>query len=519
MPKVDIDGLCVDAAAGSTILLAAEQAGISIPHFCFHPAFSPEGSCRLCLVEVADSPKLELACATVVREGMKVLTASPQVRDARRGVLEFLLAEHPLDCPICDKAGECRLQDYYQEYGLTEGVFDETKIRREKKVRIGEKLLLDRERCVLCTRCVRFLTEVTKTGELAVVQRGVRSEVATYDGERVRTPYAGNLVDLCPTGAITDMEFRFTTRPWFLERRESVCPLCGRGCNIFIDSHPGVPRVPGSANVYRIRPRFNAAVNGHWICDHGRYDYLRALRSVPPSRLLWNRESRGVEMSWDKATTLVIAKLRALLETKGPERVALVLTSFLTNEEFYLIRRIFKFSLDVRRVFFADPPPGAADGFLLTEERAPNRKGAELLGFDPRPIVFGELAESTDFILIFGTALADLFSHEEVSRVFGTIQTKVLVAANPEALASQADFILPAVPAAGKDGSFVNAESRIQKFSAAVRPCGEARPEWAILLDLARALRLDEEFFGGVGGVSDIFERMAAEFSVFGALR
>jgi len=519
MPKVAIDGLCVDAAAGSTILNAAEQAGISIPHFCFHPAFSPEGSCRLCLVEVEGSPKLELACATVVREGMKVVTASAQVREARRGVLEFLLAEHPLDCPICDKAGECRLQDYYHAYGLTEGVFDETKERREKKVRIGEKLLLDRERCVLCTRCVRFLTDVTKTGELAVVQRGVRSEVATYDGERVRTPYAGNLVDLCPTGAITDTEFRFKTRPWFLERRESVCPLCGRGCNIFVDSHPGVPRVPGSANVYRIRPRFNADVNGHWICDYGRYEYLRALRPATRSRLMWRGESHGVEMSWDKATALVTAKLRAVLETKGPERVAVVLTSFLTNEEFYLIRRIFEISQGVRRVFFADPQPGTADAFLLTAERAPNRKGAELLGFEPRPVVLGKLEESTDFIFIFGTFLADLYSSQEVSRIFDKVQTKVLVATNPEALAFRADFVLPAVPTAGKDGSFVNADGRIQKFSAAVRPSGDARPEWAILLDLARALRPDEEFFGGFRGVPDIFERMTAEYPVFGALR
>jgi NADH-quinone oxidoreductase subunit G len=249
MIKLFIDGAPVEVAEGTTVFKAAERAGVAIPHFCFHPAFAPEGSCRLCLVQIEGSPKLELSCSTIVREGMKVATASPVVREARRSVLEFLLAEHPLDCPICDKAGECKLQDYSRDYGLTESAFREFKEKRDKKVVIGEKLLLDRERCIQCTRCVRFLAEITKTHELGVFERGVHAEIGILDGSPVRNGYSGNLVDLCPVGAITDTDFRFKTRPWFLSRGESLCPHCGRGCSIYIDYRGRTRRstVPGFA--------------------------------------------------------------------------------------------------------------------------------------------------------------------------------------------------------------------------------------------------------------------------------
>jgi NADH-quinone oxidoreductase subunit G len=291
MIKLFIDGAPVEVAEGTTVFKAAERAGVAIPHFCFHPAFAPEGSCRLCLVQIEGSPKLELSCSTIVREGMKVATASPVVREARRSVLEFLLAEHPLDCPICDKAGECKLQDYSRDYGLTESAFREFKEKRDKKVVIGEKLLLDRERCIQCTRCVRFLAEITKTHELGVFERGVHAEIGILDGSPVRNGYSGNLVDLCPVGAITDTDFRFKTRPWFLSRGESLCPHCGRGCSIYIDYHPGFPRVPGSAKVYRIRPRTNEKVNGPWICDVGRTAFVKAQNAGRSDRPFWNKGS------------------------------------------------------------------------------------------------------------------------------------------------------------------------------------------------------------------------------------
>jgi len=265
MVKIFIDDKPVEVKEGTTVFAAAEQAGIPIPHLCYHPAFIAEGSCRMCLVEIEGMPKLELACSTQVREDMKIWTQSEKVIKARKGVLEFLLAEHPLDCPICDKAGECKLQDYYEEYGLFESQFKELKEKREKKVNIGERLILDRERCILCTRCVRFLRGVTKTQELGVFNRGIRSEISTYDGDLVAHNYSGNLAQICPVGAITDVDFRFQIRSWLLKKGDSICPLCSRGCNISIEYHPGFARIPQKKRVYRITSRKNPQVNDYWI--------------------------------------------------------------------------------------------------------------------------------------------------------------------------------------------------------------------------------------------------------------
>ena len=207
--ELTIDGLKAQALEGTNILRTAEQAGIAIPHFCYHPGLEIEGSCRMCLVEIEGLPKLELACSNTVREGLVVRTSTGRVRQARRDVLEFLLAEHPLDCPICDKAGECRLQDYYDRHGLFPGRMAEPRERRTKKAPIGRRLFLDRERCILCTRCVRFLRLVTGTGELGVFERGLRSEVGIDEAAPVDNDYAGNLVDICPVGAITSADFRF----------------------------------------------------------------------------------------------------------------------------------------------------------------------------------------------------------------------------------------------------------------------------------------------------------------------
>jgi len=210
---------------------------------------------------------------------MKVQTGSPEVRAARREVLELLLAEHPLDCPICDKAGDCRLQDYYERYGRFPGRFREARERRDKIVPIGRSLLLDNERCILCTRCVRFLRTVTRTGELGVYQRGVRTWIGLYEGRRIDNDYSGNLAEICPVGAITDADFRARTRTWLLERGETICPHCGRGCSIFVEFLPGSGRGGEPVRIFRVRARENPDVNGHWICDVGRYAYPRWLES------------------------------------------------------------------------------------------------------------------------------------------------------------------------------------------------------------------------------------------------
>lgn len=515
MVKIFLDGRPVEVVEGTTVFKAAHQAGITIPHFCYHPAFVPEGSCRLCLVEIEGSPKLELSCSMVVREGMEVSTQTPAVREARRAVLEFLLAEHPLDCPICDKAGECKLQDYYQDYGLTESLFREFKEKREKKVRIGDKLILDRERCVLCTRCVRFLAEITKTRELGLFERGVHSEISTYENEPVRNGYSGNVVDLCPVGAITDTEFRFKTRPWFLTKGESICPLCSRGCNIFIDYHPGFPRVPGSAKVYRIRPRTNDSVNGPWICDHGRYGFIDLQQKNRCEKILWNKGPRPTELSWDKTLIVIGEKIKALRENGQTGRISLILTTWLTNEELFLIKKLFKDELGVRNVSFADPAPGTEDGFLLRAERTPNRRGAQEMGFEVKPPEMDGLSRDTDVLFIFGPHLPGIYRDGVWKGALEKVPVKILVTPHLNELASAADFVLPAAFLAEKSGTLTNADGRVQRIAAIARACADIRPEVQILLDLAREIHLDDAYFGALSGPDALYRELGKDIPFF----
>ena len=483
-----IDGRTVQAPEGMNVLKAAELAGIAIPHFCYHPAFEAEGNCRMCLVEVEGLPKLELACSTVVREGMIVRTSTPCVLQARKDVLEFLLAEHPLDCPICDKAGECKLQEYYDRHGLFAGRFVEAKEKRDKKVAIGKGLLLDRERCILCTRCVRFLRKVTGTGELGVFERGVRAEIGTYDGAPVDNNYSGNLVDICPVGAITDADFRFKTRAWFLKRGPTVCPRCSRGCAIVVESVSGYPLGEGQRKVFRIRAGENPAVNGYWMCDFGRAGrrdiderrHVRVMKNGVPEEGL----------SWQKALAVVAARIRAI---PGPERaakIAVVLNSRLTCEELDLAKRVFAESLGLGKIFFADLKPGAADGFLLTKERVPNARGILQAGFSPRLPGLDVLA-AAEVLLIFGTHLLEHFSEEAISRALAGIPSKFLFSAHAGPLDGLADFVFPVALPAEKSGTYVNVDGLHQTFGRAVEPPPGVIPELEILACLAPGLGLN----------------------------
>jgi len=512
--KIVIDDRPVEVRPGTTILRAAQQAGLSIPHFCFHPAFAPAGSCRICLVEIEGLPKLELACATMVRDGMKISTQSPRVREARRGVLEFLLADHPLDCPICDKAGECKLQDYYQEYGLFESAFREAKEKRAKIIPIGKRLILDRERCVLCTRCVRFLSEVTKTQELGVFQRGIHSEISTYEELPVKNNYSGNLVDLCPVGAITDKEFRFKTRTWFLVQKETICPLCSLGCNIYVDYHPGFTRVPGTAKLYRVRPRENPDVNGSWICDYGRYGY-QALAKDRAEKVLWKKEGRDTIMSWEKILILLAEKLRTRHLAKNISGIAVIANAWLTNEELFLFKKIFKDDLGLTKIFFADPKPGPEDGFLLQAERSPNVRGTKEIGLQMSPARLEALSQNTDILIIFGTFLSDLDTPASLKSALGKIGTKVLIASQVNGLEDDIDFILPAAGMLEKSGSLTNKNGKIQFFSAVRPSCGDSRPEWSILVDLAKELRINSGYYSLMTQPDVIFKAIGKEIAFF----
>ncbi|MGQ9672987.1 MAG: 2Fe-2S iron-sulfur cluster-binding protein [Candidatus Aminicenantales bacterium] len=513
MVKIVIDNRILEVEQGKTILQVAEEAGILIPHLCYHPAFAPEGSCRMCLVEIEGMPKLELACSTVVRDGMKVRTQSPRVIEARKAVLEFLLAEHPLDCPICDKAGECKLQDYFEAYGFFEGQFKEEKERREKKVKLSLKLILDRERCILCTRCVRFLNEVTGTQDAGVLHRGIHSEIGIYESEFIDNNYAGNLAELCPVGAITDTDFRFKTRAWFLEKRESLCPLCSRGCNIFIDSLAGFARLPMTRRVFRIRARENPAVNKFWICDFGRYHY-RYLDENRQDRILLKKERKDTELSWEKARLILVEKIKSLLLLKKRSRMAVILHSGLTNEELFLAERIFRRGLNLEKIYLVDPPAGSGDGFLLTEERTPNSRGAREIGLAATSFDLEALGMATDLLLIFGSFLEARFSLVDIKKTFDRIATKVLFTPRRSGLDSLVDLVVPTLFIAEKSGSLTNVDGKVQTFEPALEG-SRGQAEWQILLELARELRVDYKYFWRLDSPQAIRREMGKEIPFF----
>ncbi len=266
MPKLTIDGKEVEAGANLNVIQAAELVDIEIPHYCFHPGLSIPGNCRMCLVEVEKAPKLQIACNTRVADGMVVHTNSDKAKTAQKAVLEFLLINHPIDCPVCDQAGECKLQDYYMDYDQQPSRFPlPEKNHKGKAIDIGSGVMLDQERCILCARCTRFFDEVTKTSELAIFERGDHNRIDINPGQPVNNKYAGNVVDICPVGALTEKEFRFRMRVWYLHRTASVCGGCERGCAIDIHHHRG--------RIYRFKPRFNPDVNSYWMCDEGRHSF------------------------------------------------------------------------------------------------------------------------------------------------------------------------------------------------------------------------------------------------------
>jgi NADH-quinone oxidoreductase subunit G len=507
MAKIFIDGKPIEADDSATILQAAEKASIPIPHFCYHEAFPPEGSCRMCLVEIEGLPKLELACSTRIREGMKVFTQSEKVIEARKGVLEFLLADHPIDCPICDKAGECMLQDYYEEYGLFESQFEESKERREKKVRIGKNLILDQERCILCTRCVRFLKQVTKTQELGVFERGIHSEINIYNGAPINNNYSGNLTEICPVGAITDSDFRFQTRAWFLQKGASICPLCSRGCNIYIEYHRGFPRFPLSKRVYRIKARENPEINSFWICDIGRYGY----RYLNESRLLkisLNNSNHSKHITWENIFYLLSEKIKKLNYMHRTSRIAIVLNTWLSNEDLFLAKRIFKDDLKIDQIFTVDNPQEKGDQFLLTEDRSPNRVGAQELGFSPDQFKMASLHPETEFLLAFDPPFSSPFQSPETKAALERIETKVLFTAHANEWNDHFDIVLPTALIPEKEGSLTNVDGKIQRFSAVFEAWGEGLPEWKILVEMAKQLKLSSYNYKPFSSPEIIFQEM-----------
>lgn len=403
---ITVNGREVEADPSKPLIAACHENSEHVPHYCYHPGLSPVGSCRICQVEVKQGempPRVVVACRTPVAPGMVVDTEAPKAHDARKECLEFLLKNHPLDCPICDKAGECTLQDYSFDEGQGEGRSVEPRRKLEKRKDLGDVIVLDQERCILCSRCVRFMEEVPKTPQLCVGQRGAHSMIETWQDKPLTGNYQGNLADVCPVGALTLKDFRFQARVWNLHKVASTCPGCSRGCSTTVE-------VLRKGEVKRVRPRENEAVNGWWMCDEGRFGFGGANREDRLAGSALRSASRG----WDAVdTAAALETARDMLAVHG--EALLVASPFLTVEEGKELLGLGK-TLGARPVFVSPAPNEWADDLLHTGDPAPNRKGLEDLGFDGLPAeeILARAADA-QAVLLVGERVADLLGREAVA--------------------------------------------------------------------------------------------------------
>jgi NADH-quinone oxidoreductase subunit G len=489
MPTLTIDGRQVQAPDGSTVIQAAEKAGIFIPRYCYHPGLSIAGNCRICLVEVEKIPKLQIACNTPVSEGMVVHSNSAKAEDGRRAVLEFLLANHPLDCPVCDQSGECDLQNFYMTFGLYDPRFREQKVKKKKAVAIGAHVMLDQERCILCSRCVRFTDEITRTGEFGIFNRGDRAELGLYPGRQLDNAYSANVVDICPVGALTERDFRFKARVWYLSSAPTVCDGCAQGCNVDVHYVLDKPHLNDGARIVRVKPRYNPGVNQWWMCDEGRYGF----GWIDQGRLT-NPRYRSAESSWAEAIPAIAEVIDNLQHGGSGSRLAVIASARLTTEELFLIREIFRDLLGARVTASVPAAPGKGDDFLIRADKNPNTLGAALLGLSgpgvsgAADIIAECLQGRIDALWVFGHDLAAIFGESTLDELSRQLRLLVFSGTTDNATASCSRWVLPTAAYLEKDGTFVNCHGRVQRAGRAFPPLPDSREDWSILLELAGRL-------------------------------
>ncbi len=513
MPKLTIDGREVDAPDGANLIQAADRAGIEIPHYCYHPALTVVGNCRMCLVEVEKAPKLQIACNTRVAEGMVVHTASPRAVAAQKAVLEFLLINHPIDCPVCDQAGECKLQDYYMDYDREPSRFPlGEKNRKGKAMDVGSGIMLDQERCILCSRCTRFFDEVTKTHELAIFERSDHCEIDTWPGRPIDNKYAANAVDICPVGALTEKDFRFRMRVWYLHRTPSVCGGCERGCSIDIHHHRG--------RIYRYKPRFNPDVNSYWMCDEGRHSFPALQSETRLVAPLVQARDRLVAESWPAAVRRAATAINDSRQRFGPRSIGAVVGAQATNEEAYALKRLMLRTIGSDRLATLSwSPPGASgdDNLLLRANKNPNTRGlaalnlpADRLDALASAVAAGELKM---LIAMRADLMRALGEPEFLSR-FGALDYLIVLESDANETAQMANQVLPLAAYPEMDGSFTNFRGRVQRIGQGFPPPGDALAGIEALARLGHAIDGVER----PKTAEAVFAEMAREERAFAAL-
>lgn len=535
MPTITIDGKVVECASGKTVIEAALENGIDVPHFCWHPALSVSGNCRMCLVEVEKIPKLAISCATLVADGQVIHTNNERVVKAREAIMEFLLINHPLDCPICDEAGQCKLQDYAFMHGKGESRFTELKVHKDKRVPFGPEVLFDGERCISCSRCIRFSDEIAEQPVLSFINRGDHVTIDTFPGTQLDNPYSMNVIDICPVGALTSRDFRFKARVWDMSFNDSICPGCARGCNM----QAGVR----NNEILRLEPRTNMKVNEYWMCDAGRlgeYRYVNEDRIVRP---VIQRGGQHVEVGWEEAHQEAANLLRGL----KPSEIAFIGSPFDSCEENYALA---KFAREVMGCSNIDLmqyiDPTFADKKLRVADRTPNTRGAREAGISPdksgldlKGIIEGVRTGRIKALYVLDQSLP---VDDDLMAAFSNLQVLVVHAWNPTPIARLAHVIFPTSTYAEKEGTFVNVNGMVQHFMPAIvtqeneRIMGmkmsrldkfgafndrwthgerrDSRPAWQILQSVARTLGVNWKYTW----TEDIFEEMTGKIPSFKAM-
>lgn len=504
----------------TTMIQACALAKVDVPHYCYHPKLPVAGNCRMCLVEfgtaalgpdrkpvmnpdgtpkIAKSPRPAIACATPVAPGMEIYTNTPAVKQMREGVLEFLLINHPLDCPICDQAGECKLQEYSVDYGQSASRFVEEKVHKPKRVDLGPRIVLDDERCILCTRCIRFTRDIAGDDALGIVNRGSYSTLAAYPGRQFDNNYTLNTVDLCPVGALTSKDFRFQMRVWFLKETKSVCASCATGCSIVIGSREN--------KVYRYEPRENDAVNSCWMCDYGRLNYKWINRADRLTRVTRKTISGAHEaITWEAA----IREVSELLNRVPHGSAAVIGSARQTTEELYLLSKL---AARLGAVSDSIARLGEADRILLDDDRNPNATGAKLTGIsaDPMGSKIAEIAADIRSgkirtLIVFGE---DVTKHGIGADLLGKLDALIVSDIFPSEATARAHYVLSGCAHAEKRGTFINGKGRVQRFMKAIEPKGDSRAEWEILHELV----LHVTGQNGFVSIEGLFNQMAGEIA------
>jgi NADH-quinone oxidoreductase subunit G len=478
--KLTIDGKEVATTKGKNLIEVAAEIGVDIPHYCYHSKLSIAGNCRMCLVEIEKMPKLQIACNTQATDGMSVLTQSPKVLAVRKAVMEFLLVNHPLDCPICDQAGECWLQDYYMSHDRQASRFEERKEHDRKREVFGPNIVFDGERCIKCTRCVRFLQEVTHTEELAVVNRSDHSTIALFPGAVLDNPLAANVVDICPVGALTDRDFRFKVRVWYLQKTPSICPGCSTGCNISVETYQN--------RISRFKPRINEAVNSHWLCDEGRYCFHDLTGGERLTTPMIRQEGGLVATTWDKALQAVLAGLSSAQPLAG------VLSGRNTNEEAFLFAKLMKKIApdSALEVFYQERELTEVQKILMSPDRSPNFRGAREVGVSSNGGFDSLMRKLTEGNFSGAYVVGeDLIGHdrdpEAVRQALKKLSFLVVQDIRMTETAQLAHIVLPATHFGEKEGTYTNRKGRVQKLNAATVTPEGTRQDWQIFGQLLDA--------------------------------